>query len=121
MREEGCGMSTELRMEELNKPRKYTVEQKLGILREWEKRGNGVEIAKQYGLHPYTLYRWKKRLEQGAREWLKGSKPKKALALKRLEEENRQLKETLAAVTQELMLFKKETRWGSAATRRGIG
>jgi len=118
---EGCKMSTELRMEELTKPKKYTVEQKLGILREGEKRGNGVEIAKQYGLHPYTLYRWRKRLEQGAREWLKGSKPKKALALKQLEEENRQLKETLAAVTQELMRFKKETRWGSAAIRRGIG
>jgi hypothetical protein len=40
--QEGCGMSTELRMEELKKPKKYTVEQKLGIVREWEKRGNGV-------------------------------------------------------------------------------
>lgn len=112
-------MSTELRMEELKKPKKYTVEQKLGILREWEKRGNGVEMAKQYGLHPYTLYRWKKRLEQGAREWLRGSKPKKALALKRLEEENWQLKETLAAVTQELMLLKKETRWGLSGHQKG--
>ncbi len=114
-------MSTELRMEALREPKKYTVEQKLGILREWEKGGNGVEIAKRYGVHPYTLYRWKKRLEQGARQWLKGSKPRKELALKRLEEENRQLKETLAAVTQELMLLKKETRWGSAGTRRGSG
>lgn len=87
-------MSTELRMEELNKPKKYTVEQKLGILREWEKRGNGVEIAKQYGLYPYPLYRWKKRLEQGALEWLTGSNPRKALVLQRLEEENRQRKAT---------------------------
>ncbi len=93
-------MSTELRMEALQEPKKYTVEQKLGILREWgEGGGNGVEIAKRYGVHPYSLYRWKKRLEQGARQWLQGSKPRKELALKRLEEENRQLKETLAAVT----------------------
>lgn len=60
-------------------------------------------------------------MEQGAREWLKGSKPRKALALKRLEEENRPLKDPLAAVTQELMRLKKETRWGAVATRREIG
>lgn len=44
--EEGCQMSTEPRMEELKKPKKYTVEQQLGILREWETRGKGVEMAK---------------------------------------------------------------------------
>jgi hypothetical protein len=53
------------------KPRKeFTASQRLEILREWDATGNGVEVSRRYGIHPLTLYRWKKRLEQGAAEFL---------------------------------------------------
>ena len=59
-----------------------------GDLREWESTGNGVEVSRRYGIHPMTLYRWKKRLEQGAAEFLKGSRSKPNPRVKELEREN---------------------------------
>ena len=36
--------------------------------------GNGIEVAQKYQIHPQTLYRWKKALEQGAQIFLGGKK-----------------------------------------------
>ena len=101
-------MSVQLITSEQRKTRRFTPQQKVQILKEWERTGNGVEVAQKYQIHAGTLYRWKKALEQGAQIFLSGKKPKVDPRLKKLEEENRKLKEALALQTQELMLLKKE-------------
>ena len=67
-------MSVQLTTLEGKQRKKFTARQRLEILREWDSTGNGVEVSLRYGIHPMTLYRWKKRLEQGAAEFLKGSR-----------------------------------------------
>ncbi len=88
--------------------KKFTAQQKLQILKEWEATGNGIEVAQKNQIHPQTLYRWKKALEQGAQVFLSGKKPRVDPRLRKLEKENQKLKEALALQTQELMLLKKE-------------
>jgi transposase-like protein len=99
-------MSVQLITQSQRKARRFSPQQKLQILKEWEREGNGVEIAQKYQLHPHTLYRWKKLLEQGAETFLRGTRIDPYL--RRLEKENQKLKEALALQTQELMLLKKE-------------
>lgn len=100
-------MSVQLIPVNQRKGRRFTPQQKLHILKEWELTGNGVETAQKYQLHPMTLYRWRKALERGAETFLSGKRPRKEACIKELEEENRKLKEALACQTQELMLLKK--------------
>jgi transposase-like protein len=88
--------------------RKFTARQKLEILREWESVGNGVEVSQRYGIHPMTLYRWRKRLEQGAAEFLKGTRSRLNPEVKELQRENQRLKDTVTLLSQELMLLKKK-------------
>ena len=90
------------------KARRFSPQQKLQIQKEWERTGNGVEVAQRYQVHPHALYPWKELLEQGAETFLRGTRPRLAPYLKRLEKENQKLKEALALQTQELMLLKKE-------------
>ena len=66
------------------------------------------EVAEKYQIHPQTLYRWRKALEQGAQAFLSGKKTRVDPRIKKLEKENQRLKEALALQTQELMLLKKE-------------
>ena len=101
-------MSVQLITPNPRKAVRFSPQQKLQILKEWEKEGNGVEVAQRYQLHPHTLYRWKKALEQGAQTFLRGTRPRTDPYLKKLEKENQKLKEALALQTQELMLLKKE-------------
>ena len=89
------------------KARRFTPQQKLQILKEWELTGNGVEVAQKHQIHPMNLYRWGKALQQGAQTFLSGKRPQKDVRIKELEEESRKLKEALACQTQELMLLKK--------------
>ena len=100
-------MSIQLISHKQRKGRRFTPQQKLQILKEWEMSGNGVEIAQRYQLHPMTLYRWRKALQRGAETFLSGKRPRKDTRIKELEEENRKLKEALTCQTQELMLLKK--------------
>lgn len=100
-------MSVQLIPQETKARRKFTPQHKLQILKEWEATGNGIEVAQKYQIHPQTLYRWKKALEQGAQAFLSGKKPRLDPRIRQLEAENRQLKEALALQTQELMLLKK--------------
>ena len=100
-------MSVQLITGEYKKEKRFTPQQKLQVLKEWELNGNGVEVAEKYRIHPHTLYRWRKALEQGAETFLSGKRPKVDPRIKELEEENRKLKEVLYIQTQELMLLKK--------------
>jgi len=101
-------MSVQLITQDQRKARRFSPQQKLQILKEWEREGCGIEIAQKYQIHPHTLYRWKKLLEQGAETFLRGTRPRIDPYLRRLEKENQKLKEALALQTQELMLLKKE-------------
>jgi transposase-like protein len=101
-------MSVQLIPNEKEKRRKITPQQKLQILKEWEGTGNGIEVAQKYQIHPPTLYRWKKALEQGAQIFVSGKKPRVDPRVRKLERENQKLKEALTLQTQELMLLKKE-------------
>jgi transposase-like protein len=101
-------MSVQLITPNSKPTRKFSPQQKLQILKEWEKEGNGIEIAQKYQIHPHTLYRWKKVLEQGAETFLRGTRPRTDPYLRKLEKENQKLKEVLALQAQELMLLKKE-------------
>ncbi len=100
-------MSVQLIPQETKARKKFTSQHKLQILKEWEATGNGIEVAQKHQLHPQTLYRWKKALEQGAQVFLGGKKPRLDPRIRQLEAENRKLKEALALQTQELMLLKK--------------
>ena len=100
-------MSVQLIPVNQRKGRRFTPQQKLQILKEWELTGNGVVVAEKYQIHPQTLYRWRKALEQGAQTFLSGKRPKVDPRIRQLEEENYKLKEALTIQTQELMLLKK--------------
>jgi transposase-like protein len=101
-------MSVQLVPHETKVRKKFTPQQKLQILKEWEATGNGIEVAQKHQIHPQTLYGWKKALEQGAQVFLSGKKPRVDPRVRQLEKENQRLKEALALQTQELMLLKKE-------------
>ena len=101
-------MSVQLMTPNQRKARRLTPEKKLEILKEWERSGNGIEVAENNHLHPQTLYRWKRALEQGAQTFLSGKKPKIDSEVRQLRKENQRLKEAIALQTQELMLLKKE-------------
>jgi len=58
-------MSVQLISSEKEKRRKFTRQQKPQVLKR-EANGNGIEVAQKYQIHPQTLYRGKKALEQGA-------------------------------------------------------
>jgi len=100
-------MSVQLITENRKRAKRFTPQQKLQILKEWELSGNGIEVARKYQIHPHTLYRWRKALEQGAETFLSGKRRRVDPRIRELEEENRKLKEALAIQTQELMLLKK--------------
>jgi hypothetical protein len=54
------------------------------------------------------LYRWRKRLETGAAEFLKGTRPMVDPRMRELEQENRKLRDTVTLLSQELMALKKK-------------
>lgn len=77
------------------KRRKWTVEQKLSILKEAEENGIPATIRK-YSIFGKTLYDWKEKLASGGPEALGTRASKTDPELKRLQKENQQLKELLA-------------------------
>jgi transposase-like protein len=101
-------MSVQLTPMERKRRKRFTPQQKLSILREWEASGNGVEVAERHGIHPMTLYRWRKRLETGAAEFLKGRRPRVDPRMRELEQENQKLRDTVTLLSQELMALKKK-------------
>lgn len=69
-------MSVQLISTNQRKGRRFTPQQKNHIFKEWELTTNGVAVAEKYQIHPQTLYRWRKALEQGAEAFLSGKRPK---------------------------------------------
>ena len=95
-------------MEEKKARRVFTPEQKFEILKDIETFKTVKEGLEKYQLQ-YSVYRkWKRQLEVGVRASLRNSKAIKPLDLKRLERENRKLKEIV--LNQSLMIceLKKE-------------
>jgi putative transposase len=69
----------------------YTVEQIIGILKQYEGGRSARELCRQYGFSEQTLKRWK--------EKYRGMKVEEAKRLKALEEENRRLKHVVAELS----------------------
>ncbi len=53
-----------------NGKRKWSMEQKLGILRELESGVHYAELCRKYNLSSQTLYSWKKRFQNGGKDGL---------------------------------------------------
>lgn len=66
----------------------YSVEQIIGILRQYEGGRSAKELCRQYGFSEQTLKRWKAKY--------KGMPVEEAKRLKALEDENRRLKQVVA-------------------------
>jgi transposase-like protein len=73
----------------------YTAEQKFEILKDIEGCQTIKEGLTKHQLADSVYYKWKRQLEVGVRASLRNSGPLKSADLKRLEAENRKLKEAL--------------------------
>lgn len=82
-------------MEEKRGKRVFTPEQKFEIIKDIETFRTVKEGLEKYQLCYSVYLKWKRQLEVGVRASLRNSKPLKSLELKRLETENRRLKETV--------------------------
>lgn len=74
---------------------KWTVEQKLAILREAEET-EPIQVIRKYKLSSGTFYSWKKKFEQQGEAGLHIKRDTKDPEWKKVEEENRLLKKLLA-------------------------
>lgn len=84
------------------KKRRFTKKEKLKVLQEASSQGIQVTLDK-YGIYPSTYYSWKRKLEEeGAENFGKKVTNARSKELKRLEDENRKLKELVAE--KELMI-----------------
>lgn len=84
-------------MEQNNqKPRrKFTPEQKYEIIKDIESSPIIRDGLAKYGITSGLYYKWKRQLKVGINASLRNAKPLKSPDLKRLEEENRKLKEVI--------------------------
>ena len=95
-------------MEEKKARRIFTPEQKFEILKDIERCGTIKEGLVKHGLH-YSVFRtWRRQLEVGVRASLRSSRPLKSADLRRLEAENRKLKEVVLNQALLLSELKKE-------------
>ena len=95
-------------MEEKRSRRLFTPEQKFEILKDIEQCRTIKEGLEKHQIH-YSVYRkWRRQLEVGVRASLRSSKPLKSADLKRLEAENRKLKEIVLNQSLIISEFKKE-------------
>jgi len=101
-------------MDEAKTPRRiFTPQQKFEMLKEIERSPTIREGLEKYQLE-YSVYRrWKRQLEVGVAASLRTGRPVKAPAVKRLEAENRQLKEALLNQSLLMAELKKEMGLGS--------
>ena len=77
---------------------RFTTEQIVRVLHEWEAGGKPGELARRHGVTETTLYRWKQKYG--------GLQLSEAKRLKSLEEENRQLKRLVADQALNLQVVK---------------
>ena len=77
---------------------RFTEEQIIGILKEWEAGIGVLELARKYGISDKTLYNWKSKYSGMVANDLK--------KLKALEEENRKLKTIVAEQALDIQCLK---------------
>jgi len=82
-------------MEEKRGKRVFTPEQKFEIIKDIETFRTVKEGLEKYQLCHSVYLKWKRQLEVGVRASLRNSKPLKSADLRRLEVENKRLKETV--------------------------
>jgi hypothetical protein len=88
----------------------FTPEQKFDILKDIEKATTIKEGLERHSIQ-YSMYsKWKRQLEVGVAASLRNSKPVKSADTKRLEHENRTLKEMVLNLSHQLCELKKEMR-----------
>jgi len=95
--------------EAIKKPKRmFTPEQKYEILKDIERCYTTKEGLEKYHISSSTYSKWRRQLAVGVNASLRNSRPIKSPDLKRLEEENRKLKEVV--LNQSLMItsLKKE-------------
>ena len=86
----------------------FTAEQKFGILKDIERCQTIKEGLAKHQLTDSVYYKWKRQLEVGVGASLRNRRPLKSADLKRLEAENRKLKEALLNQTLLISELKKE-------------
>jgi len=74
-----------------NGKRKWTVEQKLGIVNEFNSGVDAAELCRKYNIHTQMLYKWRKTLESNGKEGLRNNgevipKVRYVEALRKIEE-----------------------------------
>ena len=87
--------------------RSFTPQQKADIVRSVQAASSVQQGLDQYGISSGLYYKWSRQLEVGINASLRNSKPLKSVDLKRLEVENRQLKEVILNQSLELTSLKK--------------
>ena len=95
--------------EVMKKPRRiFTPQQKYEMLKEIERTPTIREGLEKYQLEYSVYHRWKRQVEVGVNASLRMGRPVKAPVVKRLEAENRQLKEALLNQSLLMAELKKE-------------
>lgn len=95
-------------MEEKKARRVFTPEQKLEILKDIGTFKTVKEGLERHQLQHSTYGKWKRQLEVGVRASLRNGRPMKPADLKRLEAENRKLKEVVLNQSLIICELKKE-------------
>ena len=86
----------------------FTQEQKFEILKDIERCQTIKEGLAKHSIQSSMYHKWKRQLEVGVRASLRNSRPLKSTDLRRLEAENRKLKEVVLNQALALSELKKE-------------
>lgn len=88
--------------------RVFTPEQKFEIVRDIERHATVKEGLQKYQIADSLYRKWKRQLMVGVRASMRNTRPVKSPDLKRLEEENRKLKEVVLNQSLTITSLKKE-------------
>ncbi len=91
------------------KPRRiFTPQQKFDIIKDIERCSSIREGLAKHGIPSSMFYKWKRQLAVGVNASLRNTKPLKSPDLKKLEEDNRKLKDRVLNQSLTIMNLKKE-------------
>ncbi len=88
--------------------RYFTPEQKYEIIKDIERCTTIRDGLAKHGIASGLLYKWRRQLQVGINASLRNTKPLKSPDLKKLEEENRKLKEVVLSQSLTIARLKKE-------------
>lgn len=98
-------------MSRSNERRQWTAERKLKLVLESLQSDQQVaEICRREGVSPNLIYKWRQQLMGSAESVFadrRGQRPKEDPKLRRLEAENQRMKNVIAEITAENLVFKK--------------